>query len=129
MAESSTAFTEFRVNSDPAMSSEDEEYVSSASTASAGSGVRSTKQTKTVQGEMMTTYEPIRNLSLTDDPSRSPDEGAATPESKHLDPGKSPIPTKRPLHLLDLPMDILQEIIKEVRHSGIPRSGIWMMLN
>ncbi|EAU33747.1 conserved hypothetical protein [Aspergillus terreus NIH2624] len=118
MAESSTAFTQFRVNSDPALSSEDEEYVSSASTASAGSGVRSKKQANNVQGEIMTAYEPIRNLSLTDNPSVSPDAGAATSESKRVDPGKASIPTRRPLHLLDLPMDILQEIIKEVTHTN-----------
>ncbi|GAB1215305.1 hypothetical protein ATERTT37_004491 [Aspergillus terreus] len=106
------------VNSDPALSSEDEEYVSSASTASAGSGVRSKKQANNVQGEIMTAYEPIRNLSLTDNPSVSPDAGAATSESKRVDPGKASIPTRRPLHLLDLPMDILQEIIKEVTHTN-----------
>ncbi|KAL5358727.1 hypothetical protein BJX96DRAFT_147160 [Aspergillus floccosus] len=118
MAESSTAFTEFRANSDPALSSEDEEYVSSASTASTGSGVRSKKQIKTLQDEMTTAYEPIRNLSLTDNPSYSPEEGAPTSESKNVDPVKAPIPTKRPLHLLDLPMDVLQDIIKEVTHTN-----------
>ncbi|KAL4895122.1 hypothetical protein BDV59DRAFT_174481 [Aspergillus ambiguus] len=118
MANHSIAFTEFRVSSDLALSSDDE-YVSSASTASAVPGGQSGDKRKTAEesnGDM--SDELLRNLPLPDKPCASYDDGAATSEVKHAGTGSAPVPARQPLHLLDLPMDILQEIVKEVTHTN-----------
>ncbi|OGM39522.1 hypothetical protein ABOM_011937 [Aspergillus bombycis] len=123
MAEASSAYAGFRVSTDSTQhSDDDDEFLSSASTTSEvgqehfveykqpalesisdqqGTLCNSAAPcTKTLQAQEVETSEvkPVENRSVYD--------------------GKAMGGTRRPLHLLDLPMDILQVIIKEVTHTN-----------
>ncbi|OOF98908.1 hypothetical protein ASPCADRAFT_42642 [Aspergillus carbonarius ITEM 5010] len=96
------------------LSDEDEEFLSSASTTSHGSEERQEKRREvetTKAGSIphdIPTAAPNGILKNVDSGNQSSHSGSNT--TPHL--------TKAPLKLLDLPMDILHEIIKEVTHTN-----------
>ena len=123
MAGPSDVFADSRVASDLGASSDDDDFVSSASTASAGSDTRPPGKNREATVVLLNNHQP--SAFLTESPSDGTghdngsecvvtpgvNEEACTPEEwEH----SSTTPPKRPLHLLDLPMDILQVIMKEV---------------
>lgn len=122
MAGPSDVFADSRVASDLGASSDDDDFVSSASTASAGSDTRPLGKDREATVVLLNNHQPTA-LST-----ESPSDGAGQDNGNEcvVTPGvkeevRTPVeiqhlstPPKRPLHLLDLPMDILQVIMKEV---------------
>ncbi|KAE8348524.1 hypothetical protein BDV28DRAFT_88207 [Aspergillus coremiiformis] len=127
MAEASSAYASFRISSDVTQYSDDDEFLSSASTTSEAEE-RFVEHKQTGQEIIMEPSKSCHGGAL-------PDSAAVSPSNKMKDEeigdsttevaGDSSVcasetseATKRPLQLLDLPMDILQVIIKEVTHTN-----------
>lgn len=114
MAGPSSLFLGSRISSDVEnLTDEEEEFMSSASTTSHGSEERtenrSEHEMKTEDTSVDIPVTPPRN-------SIQKDVGSGTCQSSHSERDATPLSTtKRPLRLLDMPIDILQVIIKEVR--------------
>ncbi|PYI12766.1 hypothetical protein BO78DRAFT_392565 [Aspergillus sclerotiicarbonarius CBS 121057] len=115
MAGSSSLYLGSRTGSDlDTLSDEDEEFMSSASTTSHGSEERAEKP------ELETTEADPLHDAPTAPPNGIPkavdsEMDQSSPSGNDIIP---PSTSKGPLRLLDLPMDILQEIIKEVTHTN-----------
>lgn len=115
MAESSTC-AQYRVSSDLAPLSDDESISSSASTTSAGSE----EQTVGMEGSTQVTmteskdYSLRQAVSLTDNDHDHDNEKKVVHNDFAIPSTLSTGRDSKPLHLLDLPMDILKDIIKEV---------------
>ncbi|KAE8153426.1 hypothetical protein BDV25DRAFT_27857 [Aspergillus avenaceus] len=125
MAEASSAFTTFRITSDFTQFSDDDEFVSSAS-------IASESEPEYPERDMYNTTETAMDLDKVGlDDNNTPVETFA--DTRPAMGSKEPIPelaennstgtgtsvqTTRALNLLDLPMDILQVIIREVTHTN-----------
>lgn len=132
MAEPSSLYSDHRFSSDIGISSDDDDFVSSASTTSAASDEQSTEK-GLLQRESVT--ESNRNGSDSPLPSTCSVAGPSVAENSFdtsylaektakisLAPDVRPEDEKKPLLLLDLPMDILQEVVKEVSAASLRRS-------
>ncbi|KAK1143335.1 hypothetical protein N8T08_006862 [Aspergillus melleus] len=128
MAESSSLYSDYRFSSDIGASSDEDDFVSSASTTSAASDERSTEK-RSLQRDTVTV--PNKDESDHPQPSTCSDSGPEAADNSldtaylametaniSLAADEKPVEVKRPLLLLDLPMDILQEIVKEVTHTN-----------
>lgn len=122
MAESSSLYSDYRFSSDMGASSDDDDFVSSASTTSAASEERSGGK-KPLQRDVT-----MSNTHGSDDlqSSTCSFSGGSTAGNSseamslairtgnlHL-AAEKPVENNKPLLLLDLPMDVMQEIVKEV---------------
>ncbi|OQE43288.1 hypothetical protein PENCOP_c003G07102 [Penicillium coprophilum] len=99
-----------RPNADLALSSDEEDFISSPSNAS--------RELEGVAKQNLTLA--LGNLRLEQEDLNRSYEQDATPITPHReDPNQPPLEVKmtNPLQLLDLPLDILKEIIKEVTHT------------
>ncbi|GKZ33588.1 hypothetical protein AbraIFM66950_003495 [Aspergillus brasiliensis] len=117
MAGPSSLFLGSRVSSDVEnLTDDDEEFLSSASTTSHGSEDRTENRSEpelktedtSVDAPMAPPRNNIQKAAVSGPCQSSHLESDATPSSA----------TKRPLQLLDLPIDILQVIMKEVTHTN-----------
>ncbi|PLB55664.1 hypothetical protein P170DRAFT_461484 [Aspergillus steynii IBT 23096] len=124
MAESSSLYSDYRFSSDMGASSDDDDFVSSASTTSTASEERSTE--KRPQWESVTASNNGSDnqpstcsvAGPSDDNTPDPTSLAIKTEKLSFAAREEPVETKRPLLLLDLPMDILQDVVKEVTHTN-----------
>ncbi|KAI2965569.1 hypothetical protein CBS147323_5741 [Aspergillus niger] len=117
MAGPSSLFLGSRVSSDVEnLTDDDDEFMSSASTTSHGSEERtenrSEPEMKTEDTSVEIPMTPPRN-------SIQKDVDSGPCQSSHLKSDATPLSTvKQPLRLLDMPIDVLQVIIKEVTHTN-----------
>ncbi|KAF7593520.1 hypothetical protein BBP40_011431 [Aspergillus hancockii] len=128
MAEASSAYASFRISSDLAHLSDDDEFLSSASTTSEVSEERFVEKKQSVQETVMEStrncHESARHSTSAESPSiKDKDDTLGGPTVKaagdsSVRSGETKGVTKRPLHLLELPMDLLQMILKEVTHTN-----------
>ncbi|RAK97427.1 uncharacterized protein BO80DRAFT_192917 [Aspergillus ibericus CBS 121593] len=115
MAGSSRLYLGSRAGSDlDTLTDEDEEFVSSASTTSHGSEERAEKRPELETIEADTLHDGL--MAPPSGVSKTVHSGDQSYRSGNIFIPHSIL--KGPLRLLDLPMDILQEIIKEVTHTN-----------
>ncbi|PYH92518.1 F-box domain protein [Aspergillus ellipticus CBS 707.79] len=95
---------------------EEEQFLSSASTTSAGSEDRAAKLSELE--ESTKTDVPSRAATMTPISTAAMDQNVSSGIDRSVPSGNDGPTTKTPLNLLDLPMDILQEIMKEVTHTN-----------
>lgn len=133
MAGPSSLFLGSRVSSDVEnLTDDDDEFMSSASTTSHGSEERtenrSEPEMKTEDTSVDIPMTPPRN-------SIQKDVDSGPCQSSHLKSDATPLSTvKQPLRLLDMPIDVLQVIIKEVRANTssngcdklLPQTNTWL---
>jgi hypothetical protein len=100
-------------NADPALSSDEEDFISSPSTASRELE-GAAKQDLTLD---------LGKLHLEQESNRSSEQDATPTTPRTEGPNQTPqeLEMANPLQLLDLPLDILKEIIKEVTHKSRPQ--------
>lgn len=125
-AEASSAYAGFRISTDLTQhSDDDDEFLSSASTTSEGGQEhlveykQSALESMNCQQGNLCDYTAISssNSLRAQEVERS---GVEPVENNFVCDGNALGFTRRPLHLLDLPMDILQVIIKEVCTVRLP---------
>lgn len=119
MAEASSAYAGFRISAETQHSDDDDEFLSSASTTSEGAQEHAVEYKQPAlesmncqQGALCdSTAIPSSNSLRAQEVEMS--EVKPVEENRVCD-GKAVEVTRQPLNLLDLPMDLLQIIIKEV---------------
>ncbi|KAE8137574.1 hypothetical protein BDV38DRAFT_282822 [Aspergillus pseudotamarii] len=124
LAEASSAYAGFRINTDLNQhSDDDDEFLSSASTTSEGvqEHLLEYKQPalESMNCQQGTLCDPTAISSSNSLRAQEVERSGVEPvENNFVRDGKALEVSRRPLHLLDLPMDILQVIIKEVTHTN-----------
>ncbi|KAJ1717281.1 hypothetical protein NYO67_556 [Aspergillus flavus] len=123
MAEASSAYAGYRISAETQHSDDDDEFLSSASTTSEGAQEHAVEYKQPAlesmncqQGALCdSTAVPSSNSLRAQEVEMS--EVKPVEENRVCD-GKAVEVTRQPLNLLDLPMDLLQIIIKEVTHTN-----------
>ncbi|KAJ5369878.1 uncharacterized protein N7496_005970 [Penicillium cataractarum] len=113
MAEASSDWAD-RLVSDQALSSDEEDFVSSQSTASADRESRTQERLSSALGRLHFDTPQLDNPSCDHSATRTftPDAGAPVLDSSMAKP------ERKKLELLDLPLDVLKDIVKEVTHTN-----------
>lgn len=109
MADASSDWAD-RLASDQALSSDEEDFVSSQSTASADPETRNQKYLSSALGNLHLATPLPSSQTSNHNVTRTSTPGA---RASILDTSKMK-PEKKKLELLDLPLDMLREIVKEV---------------
>ncbi|KKK26530.1 hypothetical protein ARAM_006126 [Aspergillus rambellii] len=128
MAQPSSAYADSRVSSDlDQLSDEEEDFVSSASTASVGTEARE-GESKPSLLEVTLVSRPRDQPECTvssevlppenDDNEKEKSSGTPRTACDPPNSSRSSAMAEKTLNLLDLPVDLLQEIIKEVTHTN-----------
>ncbi|KAE8320497.1 hypothetical protein BDV39DRAFT_41154 [Aspergillus sergii] len=123
MAEASSAYAGFRISAETQHSDDDDEFLSSASTTSEGAQEQAVEYKQPAlesmncqQGALCdSTAVPSSNSIRAQEVEKSEVKPV---EYNRVCDGKAVEVTRQPLNLLDLPMDLLQIIIKEVTHTN-----------
>ena len=126
MAEASSAYAGFRISTDSTQhSDDDDEFLSSASTTSEAGQEHFVEYKQPALDSMNDQQGTLCNSSAVPSTKNLQAQEVEASEVKPVEnrfvcDDKTMGGTRRPLHLLDLPMDILQVIIKEVSTGRLP---------